>query len=86
MERYSVKKEYVLREIAGEYLAVPTEGGGEIVILDPVSRLLWQSLSTSPKTLDELTDIITADFEVDKETARADIQEFLTNLQKNNLI
>lgn len=85
MERYSVKKEYVLREIAGEYLAVPTEGGGEIVILDPVSRLLWEALE-APKTLDELTALVTENFEVDPSTARADIQDFLSSLEKAKLI
>lgn len=86
MERYSVKKEYVLREIAGEYLAVPTEGGGEIVILDPVSRLLWQKMQSAPQTLDDLTKAVTEAFEVQEPTARQDIKEFLTGLQKNNLI
>lgn len=85
MERYSVKKEYVLREIAGEYLAVPTEGGGEIVILDPVSHLLWEALKT-PKTLDELTALVTESFEVSPSTARADIQDFLSGLKEAKLI
>lgn len=86
MERYSVKKEYVLREIAGEYLAVPTEGGGEIVILNPVSRLLWEAMEKAPQTVDDLTALVCNDFEIDPATARNDIIEFLDNLKKNNLI
>ena len=54
MESYKVKPGYVLREIAEEYLAVPVGTGGEIVILNPVSKLLWERMQ-APQTLDELT-------------------------------
>lgn len=53
MESYKVKPGYVLREIAEEYLAVPVGTGGEIVILTPVSKLLWERMAGAA-TLDEL--------------------------------
>ncbi|MCI5947362.1 MAG: PqqD family protein [Oscillospiraceae bacterium] len=84
MERYSVKQGYVLREIAGEYLAVPSQNGGEIVILNPVSRVLWEELQ-EPKTLDELTAKITEMFDVEKDEARSDISKFLENLKNSGL-
>ena len=84
MERYSVKQGYVLREIAGEYLAVPSQNGGEIVILNPVSRVLWEELQ-KPKTLDELTAKITEMFDVEKDEARSDISKFLENLKNSGL-
>ena len=84
MERYSVKQGYVLREIAGEYLAVPSQNGGEIVILNPVSRVLWEELQ-EPKTLDELTAKITEMFDVEKDEARSDISQFLENLKSSGL-
>ena len=84
MERYSVKQGYVLREIAGEYLAVPSQNGGEIVILNPVSRVLWEELQ-EPKTLDELTAKITEMFDVKKDEARSDISKFLENLKNSGL-
>ena len=70
MERYSVKQGYVLREIAGEYLAVPSQNGGEI---------------QEPKTLDELTAKITEMFDVEKDEARSDISKFLENLKNSGL-
>ena len=84
MERYSVKQGYVLREIAGEYLAVPSQNGGEIVILNPVSRVLWEEFQ-EPKTLDELTAKITEMFDVEKDEARSDISKFLENLKNSGL-
>ena len=84
MERYSVKQGYVLREIAGEYLAVPSQNGGEIVILNHVSRVLWEELQ-EPKTLDELTAKITEMFDVEKDEARSDISKFLENLKNSGL-
>ena len=83
MESYKVKPGYVLREIAEEYLAVPVGTGGEIVILNPVSKLLWERMQ-APQTLDELTAAVTD--EVDPAEARNDILAFLTNLKNSNLL
>lgn len=85
MESYKVKPGYVLREIAQEYLAVPIGTGGEIVILNPVSKLLWERLQ-APQTLDELTDAVTEQYDVDSAQAREDILAFLNNLKSSNLL
>ena len=85
MESYKVKPGYVLREIADEYLAVPVGTGGEIVILNPVSKLLWERMQES-QTLDELTAAVTDEYEVDPAEARNDILAFLTNLKNSNLL
>ena len=85
MESYKVKPGYVLREIAQEYLAVPIGTGGEIVILNPVSKLLWERLQ-APQTLDELTDAVTEQYDVDAAQAREDILAFLNNLKSSNLL
>lgn len=85
MESYKVKPGYVLREIADEYLAVPVGTGGEIVILNPVSKLLWERMQAS-QTLDELTAAVTDEYEVDPVEARNDILAFLTNLKNSNLL
>lgn len=85
MESYKVKPGYVLREIAQEYLAVPIGTGGEIVILNPVSKLLWEHLQ-APQTLDELTDAVTEQYDVDAAQAREDILAFLNNLKSSNLL
>lgn len=85
MEGYKVKSGYVLREIADEFLAVPIGTGGDIVILNPVSKLLWECLQ-APKTIDELVSAVKAEFDVEEAVAKEDIVAFLESLKSNNLI
>ena len=86
---YSIKGTYVLRQIAGEYLAVPisNEAGEDanIVILNPVSQIIWDKLENGA-TFDEILSVVTTEFDVSKEEATADIQEFLDGLEKANLL
>ena len=86
-KKYFLKPGYVLREIAGEHLAIPVtaENSSDIVVLNPVSAILWTELETG-KTIDELTDKICKSFEIDRNEARADIIEFLQSLVEKNVI
>ena len=54
-KKYSIKQGYVVREIAGEFIAVPVDSscGTNIIILNPVSKLLWEELREE-KSFDEL--------------------------------
>ena len=86
---YKTKGTYVLRQIAGEYLAVPisNEAGDDanIVILNPVSQIIWGKLETGA-TFDEILDVVTSEFDVSKEEATKDIKEFLDGLEEANLL
>ncbi len=86
---YSLKGKYVLRQIAGEYLAVPisNEAGEDanIVILNPVSQIIWGKLETGA-TFDEILTVVTTEFDVSKEEATKDIKEFLDGLQEVDLL
>ncbi len=80
---YCVKAKYIMREIAGEYLAIPLGAEGEntsrIVVLNPVSKLLWETLQKEV-TLSELVEKVTASFDVSREEAEADTKDFLFEL------
>ncbi|MBQ8762672.1 MAG: PqqD family protein [Clostridia bacterium] len=80
---YRIKVKYIMREIAGEYLAIPLGAEGEntsqIVILNPVSKLLWEALQ-SEVTLGELVDKVLSSFDVSREEAEADTKDFLFEL------
>lgn len=86
---YSLKGTYVLRQIAGEYLAVPisNEAGEDanIVILNPVSQVIWGKLETGA-TFDEILDEVMKEFSVEKEEVTKDINEFLEGLKQANLL
>ena len=76
-KKYNIKQGYIVREIAGEYIAVPVDSscGKNIVILNPVSYLLWQELQ-SEKTFDELLDAILKNYDISKE----DLQQLLNKI------
>ena len=86
-KKYSIKQGYVVREVAGEFIAVPIDSscGTNIIILNPVSKLLWEELREE-KTFDELLDAILKNYDVSKEEAEADLKDFIMQLIENGLI
>lgn len=78
-----VEKEFVLREIAGDYVIIPT---GQTVLcfnglitVNEIGAFLWNILQNDV-TVDDLVKCVLAEYEVDEDTAREDIQEFLDTL------
>ena len=88
METFKIKSGYVSREIAGEFLAIPVDpelDSSNIVILNPVSGLLWEKLQNEC-TLAQLVKVVTENFTVDEATAESDIKEFLGMLKESNML
>lgn len=85
--KFSIKQGYVAREVAGEYLAVPVDSsvGANIVVLNEVSKFLWDELKTE-KTFDELLNAMLGNYDVPKDEAEADLKEFLMQLIENGLL
>lgn len=85
--KFTVKQGFVVREIAGEFIAVPVDSscGANIVILNPVSKFLWEQLR-SEKSFEELLDAMLANYTVSKEEAEADLKDFLYQLEESNLL
>lgn len=85
--KFSIKQGYVAREVAGEYLAVPVDSsvGANIVVLNEVSKFLWDELKTE-KAFDELLNAMLGNYDVPKDEAEADLKEFLMQLIENGLL
>lgn len=85
--KFSIKQGYVAREIAGEYIAVPIDSscGAHIIVLNPVSKFIWDELKTE-KTFDELLSAIRQNYDVSPEEAEQDLKEFLMQLIENGLL
>ena len=84
-----VEKEFVLREIAGDYIIIPTgktvlEFNG-LVTVNEVGVLLWKMLQEEV-TFEDLVKGVLEEYDVDENTARSDIQEFLDKLTENNIL
>lgn len=84
-----LKGTFTLREVAGEILVIPVgktamELNG-MIILNPVSKVIWESLEKGASQ-DALLEAVTDAFEVEPREAMADILEFLEELRKQNLL
>lgn len=87
-ETFKIKSGYVLREIEGEFLAIPFApelNSANVIILNPVSGLIWEKLQTEC-TLSQLVKAVTENFSIDAVTAQSDIEEFLQTLRDNNIL
>ena len=87
-ETFKIKSGYVLREIEGEFLAIPFApelNSANIVILNPVSGLIWERLQTEC-TIPQLVKAVTENFTIDAATAQCDIEEFLQTLKENDML
>ena len=84
-----IEKEYILREIAGDYIIVPVgaaalEFNGMITV-NETGAFLWEKLREGT-TREELLHARLEEYEVSEKEAEADIQEFLQMLQENKIL
>ena len=84
-----IDKNFVLREIAGEYIIIPTgrtalEFNG-LITVNEVGMDLWKMLQEDV-TFDDLLNGILEEYDVDENAAREDIQEFLDRLVKGGIL
>lgn len=84
-----VEKEFVLREIAGDYIVIPTgktvlEFNG-LISMNEVGVSIWKMLQRDV-TLDDLVRGILDEYDVEESVAREDIQEFLDKLEAGGIL
>ncbi|MDD5968487.1 MAG: PqqD family protein [Anaerostipes sp.] len=78
-----VNKEFVLREIVGDYIIIPV---GETVLefkglitVNEIGVLIWKMLQNEI-TLDQIVQNILDEYDVEESVAREDVREFLDTL------
>lgn len=83
------KKEFMLREIVGETVLIPT---GEtaahfngLISVNELGRFIWDNYENA-KDEDDLLQKILDEYEVEKEVAKADLDEFLQTLKDAKII
>ena len=84
-----INKEFVLREIAGDYIAVPTgktalDFNG-LVTLNEVGVSIWNMLQ-SDVTLEDIVQGILNEYDVEEEVAREDVQDFIDTLYEKGIL
>lgn len=73
---------FISKKIDNEYVVFHVESG-KVYELNPTAETIWKYL-WKPRTIGQLIKKITETYEVDKQKARSDIFELLSNC-KNNL-
>ena len=78
-----IAKEFILREIAGECVLVPTgattqEFNGLITMSD-TDRFIWENMEKA-ESLKEMIQMILDEYEIDEETAKKDAIGFISQL------
>ena len=83
------KKEFMLREIVGETVLIPT---GEtaahfngLISVNELGRFIWDNYEKA-KDEDELLSFILDEYEVERDVAKADLDEFLQILRDAEII
>ena len=84
-----VKKDFVLREIAEDYVIIPTgktvlEFNG-LITVNEVGQSIWKMLQDEV-SFEELVQGILDEYEVEEAVAREDIQEFLDKLAEGGIL
>ena len=84
-----VEKDFVLREIAGDYIIIPTGKTvlkfNGLITVNEVGVSIWKMLQEGA-TLEQLDQGNLNEYDVDEKTAREDIQEFLDQLDKGGIL
>lgn len=84
-----IKKEFVLRDIAGDYVLVPIgKAANEFQGLFPLSESgakIWNMLPDAENE-DIIIDNLLKEYDVDRETLKNDVTEFLNTLREFKII
>ena len=84
-----IKKNFILREIAGTYLVVAVgeavKNFNAVINLNETGALLWKALEKGAEE-EQLVSLIISEYEVEKEIAREDVSAFIQRLKEANLL
>jgi len=84
-----IEKEFILREIAGDYILVPvgkaaSEFNGMINI-NETGAFLFQQLQEDV-SVEQLVEVLCQEYEVDQKQALEDVESFIAHLKKYHII
>lgn len=85
-----IKQGYKVREIAGENVVVMPRVNGvdftRIISLNDSALVLWQALEGSDFSVEDVTKVLTSNFEVDVTTAQRDAAQWVERMQECELV
>lgn len=86
---YKAKEDFVHRKVAESDVLISVGANvanfNGYITLNPTASLLWDALAT-PQTVDTLTQMLIAEFDVSDEVAKTDVENFLEMLKRNSMV
>ena len=83
-----IENGYIVRQIAGQYVAVPTEGDVDLslmITLNETGAFLWERLQNDTAEA-ALVAALLEEYDVDEETAKQSVQAFVKKLSDNEFL
>ena len=84
-----VKEGFLLKKIADDYVVIPYEDKivdfKAMIVLNESGAFLWDALKCET-TENALVEALLKEFDVDEETAKTDVKEFISTLAEKDLI
>lgn len=84
-----IAKEFILRDIAGECVLVPTGATTQefngLITLSDTAKFIWENIE-KVDSLDEMINAILEEYEIDKETAAKDAVGFISQLLQTGFV
>lgn len=84
-----IDKEFILRKIAGDHVLIPTGktalSFNGMITVNEQGAFLWQKLRDEISE-EQLVDAMLEEYEVDRQTAQADVKEFLEVLRNCKIL
>lgn len=85
-----ISQNFILREIAGEYVIVPTgEAAYEfqgLITVNETGAFLWEKLQKDEQTEESLVKVLCEEYETDQTQAEKDVAEFIQRLRQQNIL
>ena len=84
-----LKMQFILRDIVGETVLVPinesTSSFNGLITINELGKFIWENLE-KVETGEELLQLILDEYEVDEDTAKKDLDEFLQVLKDIDIV
>jgi hypothetical protein len=83
--KYKLTSEQIASKVAGETVIL-NHNKGAYYGLDEVGVLVWDALEKGPQTLDGLCEAVLAEYDVEKEECKSDVDALLKDLISERLV
>jgi len=81
---YKMKSKFVVRGVGNELILVPLTGNvaqmNELFTMNETGRFIWENIGEKT-TVDDIENLMTEAFSIDRDTAKIDIENFIKKLE-----